>query len=407
MPNQSFIEIEEACSVSVRALRMPVALSEIVVAPDGEVESTKGNFVVDSEAFEEIVKRFAEHGTDLPVDYEHQTLGGDYASPDGKAPAAGWIKALTYQPGRGIVAKVEWTEKARAMIQSGEYGYMSPVVLVRKSDRRAIGLHSVALTNKPAIANLERLVAKELGMSTATKEKPKAQANADGADMTPLARIAEAVGLTDIGDDMAAALDAILSKVAAMKPASTPADAVAAKDALAKVAGRVGLAKDATAETIVAKIDELRAGTVNAEQYEALKAKVADLQAKETDRTVNVMLAEAISAGKLNPNDSETLAYWREVCSENPQHFQKLMAKAPKVWPGEGAITPDATGAAAPKGDRVKLIDKYKAEWTANRDQPQLEQTDCWAYVQACLQCDGHASLTASERTALTPKEVK
>src|SRR5262249_38160144 len=39
-----------------------------------------------------------------------------------------------------------------------EYRYLSPVALVRRHDRRLIGLHSAALTNKPAISGMRPLV---------------------------------------------------------------------------------------------------------------------------------------------------------------------------------------------------------------------------------------------------------
>ena len=67
---------------------------EVLVAPWGLVQSTSGTFVVDAEGAELAIRAFESQGTDLPIDYEHQTLGGRYASPSGQAPAAGWVKRL-------------------------------------------------------------------------------------------------------------------------------------------------------------------------------------------------------------------------------------------------------------------------------------------------------------------------
>ena len=36
-------------------------------------------------------------------------------------------------------------------LENKEYRYLSPVVNVRKADNKAVGLHSLALTNTPAI----------------------------------------------------------------------------------------------------------------------------------------------------------------------------------------------------------------------------------------------------------------
>lgn len=135
---------------------------EVLIAPWGRVRSTAGDFVLDDESASATIEAFSAHGTDVPIDYEHQTLGGVYSSPDGLAPAAGWIKALKLvrpedaSDGRaaGLWAEVQWTPDAASKLASRQYRYLSPVALVRRSDRRLVGLHSVALTNKPAIIGM-------------------------------------------------------------------------------------------------------------------------------------------------------------------------------------------------------------------------------------------------------------
>ena len=136
-------------------------LTRILIAPWGEVESTQGNFVVDQEALDATIEQFRQHGTDLPIDFEHQTLGGPYTSPDGLAPAAGWIKDLVGVDTVGLMARVEWTAVGLEHLHKRQYRYLSPVALIRKSDRRLVGLHSAALTNKPAIVGMEALVNRE------------------------------------------------------------------------------------------------------------------------------------------------------------------------------------------------------------------------------------------------------
>ena len=53
---------------------------------------------------------------------------------------------------------MEWTKKARNYLKNREYRYLSPVVLVRKKDHKASQLHSVALTNTPAINGMMPIV---------------------------------------------------------------------------------------------------------------------------------------------------------------------------------------------------------------------------------------------------------
>ena len=73
-------EMKTLHSASLASETIP---NRILLAPWGQVESTNGSFVVDDEAARMAVEAFEEHGTDLPIDFEHQTLGGVYASPTG------------------------------------------------------------------------------------------------------------------------------------------------------------------------------------------------------------------------------------------------------------------------------------------------------------------------------------
>lgn len=125
--------------------------NEIKILPVGTVNSEKGNFIVDKEAYEAMKAAMQRRGVDIVVDYEHQTLK------DCQAPASGWVKELIYTPD-AIVAKVEWTSRAKEYLENKEYKYLSPVVLTRKKDRKAIVLHSLALTNTPAINGMFAIV---------------------------------------------------------------------------------------------------------------------------------------------------------------------------------------------------------------------------------------------------------
>lgn len=132
--------------------------NRVLLAPWGHVESANGDFIVDDESARLAIEAFDEHGTDLPIDYEHQTLGGAYSSPNGQAPAAGWIKRLVAEPGVGLLAEIEWTEQAKTMLANKEYRYLSPVAIIRKRDRKLAAIHSAALTNKPAIQGMRPIV---------------------------------------------------------------------------------------------------------------------------------------------------------------------------------------------------------------------------------------------------------
>ena len=132
------------------------------IAPDGRIESTNGTIIIDAEGAGQIVDEYRRHGVDLPIDVEHETLS------DRRAPAAGWIRKLWYEPGLGLMAHVEWTIEGREHIRAGRYRYLSPVLIVNKDTHRATALHSAAIVTKPAIPRMERLAASSRQLSRET-----------------------------------------------------------------------------------------------------------------------------------------------------------------------------------------------------------------------------------------------
>lgn len=133
-----------------------------------------GTFEMNQTIFEQMIANYERGGIDLVVDYEHQTLLGDIA------PASGWIRKdpLSLKAENGeLFAQIAWTDRAKEMIASGEYRYLSPVFApnsISQADGSNIGwtLHSVALTNKPFLEELGEVWLNKLTQSTnQTKEE--------------------------------------------------------------------------------------------------------------------------------------------------------------------------------------------------------------------------------------------
>ncbi len=184
--------------------------NRILIVPWGEVRSASGTFIADEQAMRAAISEFEAHGTDLPIDYEHQTLGGSYSSPTGQAPAAGWIRSLAIvRPGNadadepGLWAEVSWTSEASEKLASRQYRYLSPVALVRRVDRRLVGVHSVALTNKPAIVGMRPVVNRDEAPVTAEPQVSMVHDSLDS-DVT-LTALRETLSL-----DVAAGSEAVL-----------------------------------------------------------------------------------------------------------------------------------------------------------------------------------------------------
>lgn len=168
----------------------------IQLLPLGAVTSTKGNFFVDKESYRLMSSAMQQHGVDIVVDYEHQTLSG------GKAPAAGWIKELMLTD-TGIDVRVEWTDEAAAYLSNRQYRYTSPVILARKTDGKAVKLLSLALTNSPAIDGMVPIV-----------NSGFYEDEGDDDSMDFLMELAKMLGLpeTASGDDIMAAVAVLLQK---------------------------------------------------------------------------------------------------------------------------------------------------------------------------------------------------
>lgn len=162
------------------------AADDVQLLPYGEVRPKgKTEFVVDDEAKEMILAAFLAGSTDLVIDYEHQSLSGS------EAPAAGWVKELVDRGEDGIWAKVTWTERARGYLESREYRYISPVVLIRKSDGRAVELLGAALTNLPAIDGMVPVAN--------SSAHPDGADTIDGADYRTM--YGSVMGLLGLGED--------------------------------------------------------------------------------------------------------------------------------------------------------------------------------------------------------------
>ena len=106
-------------------------------------------------------------GHPLVIDYEHQTMASTpgferFASPDGKAPAAGWIGGAEVRPDGIWATGTTWTVRATELLKNGEYRFYSPVIYWagKMWDSAAFGLGPVALTNDPQITGLQALAAR-------------------------------------------------------------------------------------------------------------------------------------------------------------------------------------------------------------------------------------------------------
>ncbi len=282
----------------------------IKILPVGQVNSEKGDFIVDEESFAAMKAEMQRRGIDIVVDYEHQTLK------DMQAPAGGWVKELIYTP-EAIEAKVEWTPKAEEYLKNKEYRYLSPVVLTRKADNKAVALHSLALTNTPAINGMFAIV-NSAGSGTDNTNT--------GGNTMDLQKIKEMLGLpADAADEaVMSALVEALGK--AEKEEETAAEKEGGTEAVANsvILGLLGLPDSAKTEDVAGKIMALKAGADSQRQEitEALN-RIKDREAEEAVMT-------ALKAGKITAAQKD----WAKAYAlKDRTGFDSFVEKAPVVVP--------------------------------------------------------------------------
>lgn len=313
--------------------------TEIKILPLGRVHSQKGDFNVDEESFELIRKQFKDRKLDLVIDYEHQTLS------DVQAPAGGWIKEL-YKGEDAIIAKVEWTAKAAEYLKNKEYRYLSPVVLVRKRDQKATAIHSVALTNTPAIDGMFALV-NSLDIEDIS----------EGGNIMDLKELAKALGLPETAteeeikkavEDAAKAAEK-LKEMEEKKPEDKTGEGgkpqeVAEVVANSTILSMLGLKEGAKTEDVAASIMALKTGTPDTQ------AELLALKQRMQERDADEEVQKALKAGKITAAQT---GWAKSYALKNMDGFKGFVEKAPVVVPPGKLELKDAP--AAPGSDEVDV----------------------------------------------------
>lgn len=267
----------------------------IQILPYGWVETDKGKFLVDEQAVGLIMQEFAAKKNDTVIDYEHQTLENVIA------PAAAWIKRLEDRGKDGLWGEVDWTPKAAEFVKNKEYRYLSPVVFARKSDGRAIILHSCGLTNTPAIDGMQPIANKETEVNS----------------MEFLKTVAGLLGLPETAteDDVKQALETVKQQ------ADQGGQVVANKEVLSLL----DLPEGATLADTKGKIIAMKnpSGYVKAEEFKALQDKLAT---QERDGLVEM----ALKSGKVAPAQK---GWAEQYALKDPEGFKSFLKDALPVVP--------------------------------------------------------------------------
>lgn len=297
---------------------------EIKVLPTGWVKSQKGTFLVDEKSIQMIISHFRSRKIDLVVDYEHQTLS------DVQAPAGGWIKDL-YPKDNALMAKVEWTSKACGYISNKEYRYLSPVVIVRESDNRVVYIHSVALTNTPAVDGMPAIV-NSLDFKEESEEAMELE------ELIALLGLSETATLEEVKEELKKLLE-----MAKNADDNEKTEVVANSTVL----GLLGLTEDAKTEDVVTSIMKLKAGSSDVQ----LQKLVLQLKERDADEAVGAALKE----GKITSAQKD---WARSYALSDMEGFKKFVNAAPVIVPQDMTETKDAPEKKGELTDADKFIMK-------------------------------------------------
>ncbi|WP_153769235.1 phage protease [Labrenzia sp. CE80] len=298
----------------------PVALtadmtsgSWIKLIPAGTFQARDGRGPFDAgdqTAMQAIIARTKAYlgGTEMMIDYDHQSVFGAIPGVGGTAKAAGWVKDLEVRVD-GIYGRVEWTAAARAAIEATEYRYISPLFTRDKAGKVA-ALRNAALLNMPAM-DLEAIAARAFPKTT------------KGPDMD---EILEALGLSeDAGEGEAlASITSLVNGLSAIAVAAGLDKTADATVVAASVADLANAAKASKADP--GKPDPAK--FVPIEQVTALQADLKSLSDSIQADNAEELVAAAIEAGKLAP----ALKDWGlELAKADLKQFEAFTANAPAL----------------------------------------------------------------------------
>jgi len=332
--------------------------SRVLLVPWGNVTSQSGDFVVDADAAASVVAAFKERGLDLVIDRDHATLGGEFAPPNGEAPAMGWVHALHVEDGVGIHGDVNWTETGESYLRKREYRYLSPVTILRKSDRHLVKFHSVGLVNTPAIDRMVAIVNKE----TVVLDQEKLERTRWFLNLPETATAEEIMSelekfLSQMRTMVGAASDANQETVvAALKQRIT--DGAEFRVAVCKA---MNLADDVTADDVVVAINKATekpttpADVVPKTQHdEQLAAHKTTIDKQETrikaledqlhSRDREAFIDRGMKAGKIVAAHK---GMWERSFDDDPKRAEEELAAAPVGAPAEGRLVTSAHGGGA------------------------------------------------------------
>ncbi|EAP2902380.1 hypothetical protein AHT45_18795 [Salmonella enterica subsp. enterica serovar Paratyphi B] len=323
-----------ALSISLTADATPA--TRVRIFPAGEFRSNDGRpkecrtWVMNAACAQRLIAAAASKKTDYSFDYEHQTLR---AVTNGKpAPASAWFKSLEWVEGDGLYAvDVDWTATASQMITAREYRYLSPMFNYNPVTGEVGQLVNVALTNLPALEELDEGVIAAASRLVATSSTLPEESIMDEEQIAYLlSQLRWILNLpeTSTAADIKTELEKIITAISGGQGM-----AAASVDLMAMLTSAAD--KDARIAEQEAKIADLSQKVYDPAKFVPLAAlsqlqtayagAVTDTRTQETDQ----LITAALSDRRLLPGEMESWA--RDLGKTNPDALKTYLETARPV----------------------------------------------------------------------------
>ncbi|EDZ8079229.1 hypothetical protein GPC29_003145 [Salmonella enterica] len=323
-----------ALSISLTAEATPA--TRVRIFPAGTFRSNDGrpkecpSWVMNAACAQRLIAAAASKKVDYSFDYEHQTLR---AATNGKpAPASAWFKSLEWVEGDGLYAvDVDWTAAASQMIAAREYRYLSPMFDYHPVTGEVGQLINVALTNLPALEELDGgVIAAASRLAATSSTFPESTSMDEEQIAYLLSQLRWILNLpeTSTAADIKTELEKIITAISGGQGI-----AAASVDLLALI--NAGTDKDARIAEQAAQIADLSQRVYDPAKFVPVAAlsqvqeQYAQTITESGSQEVEQLITAALSDRRLLPGELETWA--RDLGQKDPAALKTYLEKAPPM----------------------------------------------------------------------------
>jgi phage I-like protein len=281
---------------------IPVGSSTITPSVNGKPQKVTVN--VPAEKGNEIAARMQKALDRRLASSVRPRLAFDHAA---TGPAAGHPKSFSFDPARGLILALDWSNSGRSAIEGGDYGYFSPSFLMGENGE-PVGLSDIgeigSLVDEPAFRSIGLIAASDLSYIGAT-DSPRMLI---AASQTTLHQ-------TENQNDMN-----LIHAALGVDSASAGADNLA-----------VQRITDLKAKAD--QVDTVKASLTAVEgERDGLKTKLeaAEKTIKEqAEKRADDLIQAAIGDGRILPKDEESKSFYRDAIVAGNAAAEKVLAGLP------------------------------------------------------------------------------